>query len=73
MERLEKYVAGGVGVLESVSWVGDENERRDLIKWAYTEADLLLRENKAAIRDVSNCLTGGAATVGDCIAVIERW
>jgi hypothetical protein len=58
---------------QDVFWSDSDKERADLLQWAYTEADLLLRENKAAVREISNRLAGGAATIGDCIAVIERW
>jgi hypothetical protein len=48
-------------------------EKRDLLKWAYAEADLLLRRNKETVTELSERLAGGAATVGDCVAVVENW
>lgn len=48
-------------------------ERRDLLKWAYTEADLLLRRNGAAVKEITERLASGAATVGDCVAAIENY
>ena len=54
-------------------WTYEPEERLDLLKWAYTEADLLLRRNQKAVSEVSDRLTGGAATVGDCVAAIEGW
>ena len=51
----------------------DEQEKMDLLKWAYTEADLLLRANRGVVTEISQRLAGGAATVGDCVAVIEGW
>ena len=54
-------------------WTVSDQEKTDLLKWAYTEADLLLRSNKAVVTEISQRLAGGAATVGDCIAVIEDW
>jgi hypothetical protein len=47
---------------------------RDLVlKWVYTEADLLLRDNKRIVQDLGQRLAGGAATIGDCVAVLEQW
>ena len=75
LQRLEDLVAarGGGGLEGSTWWIGDEQERADLLKWAYAEADLLLRENRKEVREISQCLTGGAATIGDCVAIMERW
>lgn len=54
-------------------WIGDEEERTDMLKWAYAEADLLLRSHKATVTELTERLAGGAATVGDCVAVMEDW
>jgi len=54
-------------------WLGDEQERLDMLKWAYTEADLLIRRNQAVVNEISLRLTGGAATVADCVAAVEDW
>jgi hypothetical protein len=55
-------------------WVLDEpQEKEDMLKWAYTEADLLIRRNQATVTEISQRLTGGAATVGDCVAATENW
>jgi hypothetical protein len=51
----------------------EEQEKLDLVKWAYAEADLLLRANRSVVTEISQRLAGGAATVGDCAAVIEGW
>jgi hypothetical protein len=48
-------------------------ERLDMLKWAYTEADLLIRRNQVTLTEISKRLTGGAATVGDCVAAVENW
>lgn len=69
LRRLEQYYMTNQG---DIPWDGDD-DRDDLIKWAYAEADLLLRNNKKLVEDLSKCLTSGAGTIGDCIAVIERW
>ena len=54
-------------------WVDEPQEREDMLKWAYTEADLMLRRNQALVSEISQRLTGGAATVGDCVAAMEGW
>jgi hypothetical protein len=73
--RLEDYVKNTNAAVtpEDLWWTDDAQERADLLKWAFTEADLLLRDNKAVVNEISNRLTGGAATIGDCVATIERW
>lgn len=51
-----------------------DEEQRDLyLRWALAEADLLLRNNAKTIDALSEALAGGAATVGDCVAVLEGW
>ena len=50
-----------------------EEEINDLLKWAYAEADLMLRQNKAVVTELTERLIGGASTVGDCVAVLEEW
>lgn len=54
-------------------WKNNEQDRQDLLQWAYTEADLLLRANRPQVTEMAQRLTGGAATVGDCVAVMENW
>ena len=54
-------------------WTYDETERMDMLKWAYAEADNLLRNNKGLVNEIADRLTSGASTVGDCVAVIEGW
>jgi hypothetical protein len=54
-------------------WTVNEQEKTDLLKWAFAEADLLLRGNRGVVTEISQRLAGGAATVGDCVAVIENW
>ena len=51
---------------------GDE-EIEDLLKWSYAEADLLLRQNRAVVTELTERLIGGASTIGDCAAVLEKW
>jgi hypothetical protein len=50
-----------------------EQSKDDLLQWAFAEADVLLRNNKAVVLELSDRLNSGAATIGDCIAVIESW
>jgi hypothetical protein len=73
--RLEDYAKNTNSAVaqEDLWWVNDEQERADLLKWAYTEADLLLRDNKKVVNEIAQRLTGGAATIGDLVATMERW
>jgi hypothetical protein len=76
LQRLEDYFAGSDNDDSKnvdLFWTESETTRADLLKWAYTEADLLLRANKAVVTELSNRLTSGAATIGDCVAVVEGW
>lgn len=55
-------------------WLAEgPQEKLDMLKWAYTEADLLIRTNQEMISEIAQRLTGGAATVGDCVAAVEDW
>ena len=77
----EKAVVFGVqdklGDLLQISDDGDDTnsqqEIEDLLLWAFAEADLLLRQNKEPVRDLTEKLIGGASTVGDCVAALEGW
>lgn len=71
LERLEDKAA----LLKEgdLFWTSSPKEKEDLLKWAYAEADLLLRDNRETVTEISQRLAGGAATVGDCVAVIEDW
>lgn len=53
--------------------INSEKEKEDLLKWAYHEADVLLRDNMKDVIEMSERLTGGAATIGDCVAAVEKW
>jgi hypothetical protein len=61
------------GSTDILWWMDNDEERNDLLKWAYAEADNLLRSNKATVTELTERLAGGAATVGDCVAVMENW
>jgi hypothetical protein len=69
MDRCEELF--GSNDDDRVFW--DASNRDMVLKWAYTEADLLLRENKRTIKEIALRLAGGAATIGDCVAVLEQW
>lgn len=53
--------------------VGVANSRELLLQWAYNEAKGLLLRNKDVVEELTERLAGGAATVGDSIAVLEGW
>ena len=59
------------GSTDILWWMDNDEERNDFLKWAYAEADNLLRSNKATVTELTERLAGGAATVGDCVAVME--
>jgi hypothetical protein len=67
-ERSEVFDTSG-----SLWWMESEEETSDLLKWAYAEADNLLRTNKETVTELTERLAGGAATVGDVVAVMENW
>jgi len=75
LERIEDKVSLLQNKDKDLFWVDGEGEKEkeDLLKWAYAEADKLLRENREVIDEISQLLAGGAATVGDCVAVIEEF
>lgn len=49
------------------------DSRELLLQWAYNEAKGLLLRNKDVVEELTERLAGGAATVGDSIAVLEGW
>mmetsp|Transcript_14971 Transcript_14971/g.20021 ORF Transcript_14971/g.20021 Transcript_14971/m.20021 type:complete len:138 (-) Transcript_14971:258-671(-) len=66
---------GAVEVIDTLLRGEDDSidEAGDLLQWAYAEADLLLRNNRKVVEELTERLAGGAATVGDCVAVLEDW
>lgn len=55
-------------------WLSEgPEEKQDMLKWAYTEADLLLRRQSAIVKDITERLASGAATVGDCVSAVENY
>jgi hypothetical protein len=73
LERLEGVAQSDPNVANELWWMGDPQERADLLKWAYAEADLLIRDNRKMVEGLAERLEGGAATVGDCVALLEGW
>lgn len=71
MERLEK---SNLINKSDLWWLeeGDE-EKEDMLKWAYAEADVLLRRQSTIVTEITERLASGAATVGDCVAAIENY
>ena len=59
---------------EDLWWLEEgSQEKEDMLKWAYAEADLLLRRQNTVVTEITERLASGAATVGDCVATIERY
>mmetsp|Transcript_12551 Transcript_12551/g.23450 ORF Transcript_12551/g.23450 Transcript_12551/m.23450 type:complete len:525 (+) Transcript_12551:146-1720(+) len=55
-------------------WLAEgPEEKEDMLKWAYTEADLLMRRQSTAVKEITERLASGAATVGDCVAAVENY
>ena len=81
LKRLKER-SGSVGAeaaadVEDILRIGggeeEEEETDALLRWAYAEADAMLRENRGIVQELTERLAGGAATIGDCVAVIEGW
>ena len=51
----------------------DDEEMDAYLRWALAEADILLRSYTKVVDALSEVLAGGAATVGDCVALLEDW
>lgn len=51
----------------------DDTQANEYLRWALAEADLLLRNDRKLVENLSEALAGGAATVGDCVAILEYW
>jgi len=59
---------------EDLWWLEEgSQEKEDMLKWAYAEADLLLRRQNTVVTEITERLASGAATVGDCVAAIENY
>jgi len=53
--------------------VESEERGEELAKYSYLKAREIVEEKASEIEGVSERLLGGAATVGDCVAYLERW
>lgn len=51
----------------------DDSQAEDYLRWALAEADLMLRNNRKTVDSLFEALAGGAATIGDCVAILESW
>jgi len=59
---------------EDLWWLEEgSQEKEDMLKWAYAEADLMLRRQNTVVTEITERLASGAATVGDCVAAIENY
>merc|ERR1719162_1427064 len=59
---------------EDLWWLEEGTEEKDdMLKWAFAEADLLLRRQSTVVTEITERLASGAATVGDCVAAIENY
>ncbi len=75
LERLKEKAAlfDAEDIIENILQTSNDQEIEDLLKWSYAEADLLLRENRAVVTELTERLISGASTVGDCVSVLEEW
>jgi hypothetical protein len=75
LERLKEKASlfDAEDVIENILQTANDQEIEDLLKWSYAEADLLLRQNKAVVTELTERLIGGASTFGDCVSVLEDW
>mmetsp|Transcript_34168 Transcript_34168/g.80441 ORF Transcript_34168/g.80441 Transcript_34168/m.80441 type:complete len:462 (+) Transcript_34168:221-1606(+) len=59
---------------EDLWWLEEGPEEKEaMLKWAYAEADVLLRRQSTIVTEITERLASGAATVGDCVAAIENY
>lgn len=59
---------------EDLWWLEEGPEEKEaMLKWAYAEADVLLRRQNTIVTKITERLASGAATVGDCVAAIENY
>lgn len=77
LERIKEYYIknnknDSTNINDILFWIENVNDKNDFLQWCYLEVNDLLRTNNKIITEISQRLIGGAATVGDCIAVIEQ-
>lgn len=73
LQRLADKARSNEQFAQVVALPADGEQTDVYIRWALAEADVLLRNNAKAVDALSEALAGGAATVGDCVAVLEEW
>ena len=71
-DRARSDPAGAGAALEG-ALPADDAEAEACLRWALAEADALLRDHARTVEALAEALAGGAATVGDCVAVLEGW
>lgn len=72
---LERHLTRGVHLSRISRDIGCEinpDDDPERVQWAFNEARALLKENEQAFEALRQRLESGGATVGDCVAVIER-
>lgn len=47
-------------------------DRKELLRWAYYEATLLVRQYGALLERVSRYMQAGTSSVGECVGMIEE-
>ena len=72
LKRLEKScLERDIDIYNILSYL--DTDKDFILCWAYKEAESLLLRNKNMVEALEMRLAGGAATVGDCVAVLEGW
>ena len=72
LKRLEKScLERDIDIYSILNYL--ETDKDFILRWAYKEAESLLLRNKRMCEALEMRLAGGAATVGDCVAVLEGW
>lgn len=72
LKRLEKTCADrDIDLYSIMPLIEDDQEL--VLRWAYQEAESMLLRNRKVCDELVERLAGGAATVGDCVAVMEGW
>lgn len=50
----------------------DPEDDLERVQWAFNEARTLVKDNERSFEALRQRLESGGATVGDCVAIIER-
>ena len=74
LKRLEKSCNDrNIDLNDVFPYLGNDEDKENALRWAYQEAKNLILRNKKVCEELEERLAGGAATVGDCVAVLEGW